>query len=127
MPTIRIEGIAEIKKRLAKNIKMDDVKRVVSKNGERLQAAAQKNAEFKGHWGWKPGVGRTFIKPTGKLKGSIGLEITNGGLSAEVEPTAEYAPYVEFGTRYMAAQPYLKPAFEKQYEQFKSDMQKLVK
>lgn len=62
----------------------------------------------------------------GTLKRSIGIEITDGGMSAEVEPTAEYAPYVELGTRFMDAQPYLAPAFNDQKEKFKKDMKKLV-
>ena len=48
-------------------------------------------------------------------------------MTAEVTPKAEYAPYVELGTRFMAAQPYLKPAFEEQKRKFKSDMNKLTK
>ena len=63
---------------------------------------------------------------TGYLKRSIGLEFTDGGMSAEVEPTADYAPYVELGTRFMEAQPYLGPAFNEQKEKFKKDMKKLV-
>ena len=47
-------------------------------------------------------------------------------MTAEVEPTADYAPYVEYGTRFMEAQPYLKPAFDDQKEKFKRDMKKLV-
>ena len=47
-------------------------------------------------------------------------------MSAEVEPTAEYGPYDELGTRFMEAQPYLKPAFDDQKERFKKDMKKLV-
>ena len=35
---------------------------------------------------------------TGHLKRSIGLETTDAGMAAEVEPTADYAPYVELGT-----------------------------
>ena len=44
-----------------------------------------------------------------------------------VEPKAEYAAYVELGTRKMEAQPYLKPAFEEQKKQFEKDLQKLVR
>lgn len=39
----------------------------------------------------------------------------------------DYAPYVEFGTRFMLAQPYLGPAFQKQLPIFKKDLSKLVK
>lgn len=63
---------------------------------------------------------------TGYLKRGIGLEIKDAGMTAEVEPTAEYAPYPEFGTRFMESQPYMKPAFDEQKEKFKSDMKKLA-
>ena len=35
--------------------------------------------------------------------------------------------YVEFGTRFMDAQPFVRPAFKQQVPIFKSDMKKLVK
>ena len=46
---------------------------------------------------------------------------------SEIEPTADYGAYVELGTRFMNAQPYLKPAFDEQKGKFKSDMKKLVR
>lgn len=127
MVKITFDGIEELQKKVAKNIKLDAVKRVVRQNGAELQKRAQDNADFRGHYAWEKGKGKVFKKPTGKLKESIMLDITDGGLTAEVEPTAEYAPYVELGTRFMEAQPYLKPAWEVQKEQFKKDMQKLVR
>ena len=48
-------------------------------------------------------------------------------MTAEVGPTTDYAYYVEFGTRKMEAEPFVKPAWEEQKEQFEKDMQKLVK
>lgn len=51
---------------------------------------------------------------TGRLKGSI---TTNPGhLEAEVGTNVEYAGFVEFGTRYQSAQPYIIPAFESNVE-----------
>jgi HK97 gp10 family phage protein len=47
---------------------------------------------------------------TGALKASITK--AGGGGDWIVTATAAYAGYVEFGTRYMAAQPYLRPALE---------------
>lgn len=111
MGDIKIVGMEKLQRKLKKNVRMDDVKRVVRHNGAEMQAKAQQNAPV----------------DTGTLKRSIGLEITDGGMSAEVEPTAEYAPYVELGTRFMDPQPYLKPAFNEQKEKFKKDMKKLVK
>lgn len=127
MPTIEFEGIEELDKILKKNAKLTDVKRIVRHNGSELQERAQDEADFRGHYGWVKGKGKCFIPPTGKLKGSIGLDITDGGLAAEVEPSAEYAAYVELGTRKMDAQPYLKPAWNVQKAKFHRDMQKLVK
>lgn len=110
MGDIKIVGMEKLQKKLKKNVRLDDVKRVVRHNGAEMQEKAQRNAPV----------------DTGTLKRSIGLEITDGGMSAEVEPTAAYAPYVELGIRFMEAQPYLKPAFDEQKEKFKKDMKKLV-
>lgn len=48
---------------------------------------------------------------TGYLRNSIHTKITNGGLTGIVHAAAEYAAYVEFGTRHQRAQPYMTPAF----------------
>ena len=111
MGDIKIVGMEKLQRKLKQNVRMDDVKRVVRHNGAEMQTKAQQNAPV----------------DTGTLKRSIGLEIADGGMSAEVEPMAEYAPYVELGTLFMEAQPYLKPAFEEQSKEFRKDMQKLVK
>lgn len=50
---------------------------------------------------------------TGNLRNSIGTDITDGGYAAEIGPSASYGAYVEMGTRHMAAQPYLGPAFDR--------------
>lgn len=110
MAGVKIIGIEKIQKKLRQNVQMADVKKVVRLNGAEMQTKAQQNAPV----------------DTGTLKRSIGLEITGGGMTAEVEPTADYAPYVELGTRFMEAQPYLGPAFNEQKEKFKKDMKKLV-
>ena len=126
MGDIKIVGMEKLQKKLKKNVDMTEVKRQVRKHGAQMQTKAQQNAEFKGHYEWQKGKGRVFVPPSGALRGSIHLEITDGGMAAEVEPTADYAPYVELGTRFMEAQPYLKPAFDEQKEKFKKDMKKLV-
>ena len=110
MAGVKIIGIEKIQKKLRQNVQMADVKKVVRHNGAEMQAKAQQNAPV----------------DTGTLKRSIGIEITDGGMTAEVEPTADDAPYVELGTRFMEAQPYLGPAFNEQKEKFKKDMKKLV-
>ena len=64
---------------------------------------------------------------TGTLKRSISFKIEDGGLTAVITPTAHYASYVEYGTRFMNAQPYLTPAFNKVVPQFKYAMNKVMK
>lgn len=64
---------------------------------------------------------------TGTLQRSIALEMRDSGKTAEVEPMVDYGAYVELGTRFMTAQPYLKPAFNEQKEKFKQDMKKLAR
>lgn len=108
---VKMTGVNELKMALRKNMELSDAKRVVRKNGAELQERAQRNAPV----------------DTGTLKRSIVLEIKDGGLTAESTATAEYAPYVEYGTRYMEAQPYMSPAFNEQKNLFQRNMNKLVK
>ena len=49
---------------------------------------------------------------TGNLRASIGSRVENLRQEAFVGSPVEYAPYVEYGTRYMQAKPYLRPALE---------------
>jgi HK97 gp10 family phage protein len=51
---------------------------------------------------------------TGRLRSSIAmrLEAEAGRLIAVIGTNVEYAPYVEFGTRHMRAQPFLRPALD---------------
>lgn len=115
MPHLKFEGLSDLQKGLAKKIKLDDVKRVVKQNGGEMQEKMMQNADFKKGY------------QTGTTKRSIGLEIKDNGLTSEVEPGTEYSPYLEYGTRFMEAQPFVKPAFDAQKEQFKKDLDKLVK
>lgn len=122
MPKNKLEGMEKLQVKLKKNVQMSDVKRVVKANGAALQEAAQRKAPV--------GTPQSTGIPGyvgGTLKRGIGLEIRDGGLTAEVEPTAEYAAYVEYGTRYMNAQPYMRPSYTAQKEKFKSDLKKLTR
>lgn len=107
---IKVTGLRELEKKIEKNATMADVKRVVLMNGAEMQAKVQRNAPV----------------DTGNLKRSIGLEVANAGTTAIVGAKAEYAPYVENGTRFMEAQPFVGPAFHAQKEQFQKDLKKLM-
>lgn len=115
MAKITVKGLEELEKKLKANVTMNDVKRVVRENGAELQKKMQSKADFK--MGYQ----------TGTTKRSIGLEIKDGGLTAESGPKTEYSPYLEYGTRFMDAQPFVRPALEEQAQQFKSDLQKLMR
>lgn len=115
MPKLKVTGLDKLEKRLKENVTMDDVKKVVKYHGQKLQQKTQDNADF------------TRGYATGQTKRSIGLEFTDSGFTAEVKPTTEYSPYLEYGTRFMDAQPFVRPAFNEQKELFKRDMQKLVR
>lgn len=115
MADIKFEGLYELQAALKENLTLDDVKKVVKTHGSQLHRGMQRKADFeKGY-------------QTGATKRSIGLEITDGGMTAEVEPSTEYSPYLEFGTRFMTAQPFVKPSWEEQKEKFKNDLDKLMK
>lgn len=111
MASVKVTGFKELEMKLKRNADMQEVKKIVKEHGANLQKKAQRNAPI----------------DTGNLKRSIGLEIKNDGLSAETEATADYSAYVELGTRFMQAQPYLGPAFNEQKEKFKKDMKNLVR
>lgn len=115
MAGISFKGLKELEDQLKHNATLTDVKRVVRKNGEDLQRRIQRNADFK--MGYQ----------TGATKRSVSLNITDHGLTAESGPTTEYAEYLEYGTRFMDAQPFVKPALDEVEPRFMSDMQKLVK
>lgn len=115
MSGIKVTGIDKLEKRLKDTANMNDVKRVVRSNGAELQRKMQQKADFsKGY-------------QTGTTKRSIGLEIQDNGFTASVGPETEYSPYLEYGTRFMDAQPFVKPALDEQKIKFYVDLQKLLK
>lgn len=119
---LKIEGLEDLQKALLERQDKRPLQRIVKQNGAELQVLAQRNAQFRGHF-----EGKRFVRPTGNLKRSItGPHLTNGGLTAEVTPEAEYSAYVEYGTRFMDAQPYLRPAFDTQKQIFIKDLKKYL-
>lgn len=115
MPKIKLEGMEKLQVKLKKNVQMSDVKRVVKENGAQMQEKMQRKANFKKGY------------QTGTTKRSIGMSIKDGGMTAEAGPKTEYSPYLEHGTRYMEAQPFVYPSYAIQKEQFKSDLKKLTR
>ena len=108
---MELRGVKELQEVLRKKIKLDAVRRIVAQNGAEMQEKAQRNAPV----------------DTGMLKRSVELDISDLGLTVTVAATAEYSGYVEHGTRFQEAQPFITPAFNQQKEQFKRDLDQLVK
>lgn len=108
---LRIDGLDDLMKTIKQKEKLDDVKAIVKKHGAGLQQKAIQRAPYK----------------TGNLRRSIELNSKDGGLTAEVEATADYAAYQEYGTRFIPAHPYMRPAFDQESRQFISDLERLMK
>ena len=116
MLRVNINGLEDLIKKLGEMKAKTAVKLIVKQNGAGLQSKMERNAVFvKGY-------------STGQTKRSIpvGAGFRDDGMTAYAGPTTDYAPYLEYGTRFMSAQPFVKPAWEVQKEQFKSDMRRLV-
>lgn len=62
---------------------------------------------------------------TGMLRNSIHTQILDE-TTAMVAVGAEYGVYVEFGTRYQAAQPYFIPAVEQVVHSFGGELKKIL-
>ena len=108
---MKIQGARPLIQALKKRGQVNDIRKVVTLNASELQRNAQKHAPV----------------DTGFMRRSIGIEYDDFGLTARVTARAEYAPYVEYGTRYMNAQPFMRPAFKSQEKRFIDDLNKLMK
>lgn len=108
---MKITGIDALQKKLRENATLDDVKHVVKSNTVSMNKNMQNLAPV----------------DTGNMKRSITSELTDGGLTGTTQPHTDYAGYVEYGTRFQAAQPFVKPTFDVQKKVFKNDLERLTK
>lgn len=109
--SLSIKGIDQLVKHLDKAASLKDVQQVVKSNTSNMTANMQNLAPV----------------DTGNMKRSITSEFTDGGFTGTTEPHTDYAGYVEYGTRFQAAQPFVKPAFDVQKKVFKNDLERLLK
>lgn len=113
---VKINGLEDLQGALKPNVTMDDVKRIVKTNGDRLTNVMKRqttSAYVKGY-------------STGDTAGSINAEIRDGGLTVAVGATMNYNPYTEYGTRYMSAEPILDPSLEVVRPQYLGDLEKVT-
>jgi HK97 gp10 family phage protein len=104
---------------LAKFDKMDQeienaVGGLVKKNTIEMTEKTVKNAVF------------TQGYQTGYTKRNIETKIVSK-LEAKTISKSEHSGYLEYGTRFMDAQPFVFPAFFEQKKQFLADLERLVK
>lgn len=113
---VKFNGLDDFVGVLKDNVTMDDVKRIIKANGDRLNRYMKEqttHAYVKGY-------------STGDTAGSINTEVRDGGLTVAVGATMNYDPYVEYGTRYMSAEPILDPSLERVRPQFLGDLEKIT-
>lgn len=106
-----IKGTSQIEKHLKRAATMNDVKNVVQLNTSEMQQKAQRKAPV----------------DTGALKRYITLSVIDGGLTGRINALMNYSAYVEFGTRFQTAQPFIKPAYNEQKKQYERDLMRLVR
>ena len=111
MTNIVIEGGDEMVRAIRGRFNHDKVATVVKRNTSQAQATAMRLAAV----------------DTGFMKRSITMRIDITGLAGYIVAGAEYSPYVEFGTRYMGSQPFMRPAAREQAPIFLSDLRNLIR
>ena len=119
---ITVRGLDKLQARLKDKATLDDVRTVVSKNGERLTKTMKEETKTAYRGGYS-GV----IQSTGDTASSINLNITDAGMTAKVGATMSYDKYVEYGTRYMPPEPICQPSLDKVRPQFLNDLERLMK
>lgn len=110
------QGFKELEALMKKSANVtQQVRTAVEKNGDFLKDRMVRYADF------------TEGYQTGTTKRRIQEHIENGGMAVTVGPTTEYAPYLEYGTRFMEAQPFVRPAWTVQVPKFVRDLENIIK
>ena len=114
--SIKIVGLDKLNRKLRKNATLNDVKTVVSTNGNRLERDIKANTKV------------AYVKGYSEQNtaDSVNGNPLDGGMSYEAGIAMSYNPYTEFGTRFMDPEPVVKPAIEKVGAQFERDMRRLT-
>lgn len=109
---------------------MDDLKRKLVALETGMQARVLKNALTAGALPIQNEAKILAPYETGTLRRSIHTEIVMHGadrIVAEIGTDVDYAPHQEFGTRKMAAHPFLRPAFDTKLPEAKAEIVGAVK
>lgn len=122
--SIQMKGLDDLQEAIKGIADKSAVKDVVKRHTALLQQRAQQQTSiaYTGHY-----EGKRLVMPTGATKRSIGIQISDGGMTGTVGMGMEYDPYLEYGTRFMRARPVLKPTFAIESVAFINDLKDLVK
>ncbi len=103
------QGLDELTKDINEAKKLDDVKTLVRYHTSNMMRYAAQNAPVL----------------TGFLKQSERIDVEDGGMAGRVSFMAEYAPYQEYGTRWIYGKFYLKKGFDRASNEFLHDLEVL--
>lgn len=112
---MKITGLGPLIGHLKEAATMDDIKEAIKINTVEMSNEMIRNADF------------TQGYSTGATKRSIVPDILDNGFTGKAGPQTEYAPFLIYGTRFMAAQDFFRPAFYKTQKQFMDDLNRLMK
>ena len=110
---IEINGIAQLMKKLNK-ISSTATKEAVMSGIEKGCLRVERDAKIN--------LTKNDSVISGILRASITHKLDPSTLSATVGSNVEYAPYVELGTQYQGAKPYLYPALRDNRDNIKQDV-----
>ena len=117
--SVKVTGLEVLEGVLKDCATMDDVKKIVKHNGERLVNAMVRQTT------------KSYVKgyTKGNTAGSINKApiIERNGLTAIVKASTEYVEYVENGTRFMNAEPIVQPSLDVVQPQFYGDLRRIIK
>lgn len=108
---IEIRSKGSLEKRLKELANLNDIQNAIKINTTEMHNKASRKVPV----------------DTGHLRRSLAIDFEDGGLTGKVSTDVEYAMYVEYGTRFMSAQPFFRPSLSEQRIQFQKDMQRLLK
>lgn len=118
---IKLVGMDKLEKQLRRNASKKDIKDLVKMHGALLEESITAKAT-------KGAAGGVYMKgySEGNTADSTAMKKRNGGMVVQVGVGMEYDPYVEYGTRYMEAEPVVEPSAEEISKKFMERMKKLV-
>lgn len=100
---IKLQGARSLQAKLRKRPQLlaSKVRPIVKRNAAQLKKKTIQNMNSAYTAGYS----------TGDTARSVTNTLSQAGLTATIAPGTEYFPYLEYGTRFMAARPTLHPAF----------------